>query len=100
LSLTNPPVVLYDKGRLSPDRTRAFNNYMSNTDNYLSAFGLRNYSGHAVNFNDVDSKNDPGIWAADHVAGAFHMSLKHRNNRFYNPLRAKFIGDGHLDLWF
>lgn len=100
LGLSIGPSIIFDKGRLSPQRTKAFNQYMLQTDSYLTNIGVKRYGGYVVNFKDVDSLQEPGIWIADHVAGSFHFSLKHNNNKFYNLLKPKFIGMGHLRLWF
>ncbi|MFY9299643.1 MAG: DUF3800 domain-containing protein [Candidatus Nitrosotenuis sp.] len=100
LGLSVGPSIIFDKGRLSPDRTKAFNEYMLGTDSYLSNIGVKKYNGNIVNFKDINSLDEPGIWIADHVAGAFHFSLKHNDNTFYNLLKPKFVGSGCIKLWF
>ena len=60
---------------------------------------MKGYSASLLTCSDIDSHTNAGIWAADYVAGAFHMALKHNDKTFFDLLKPKFIGNGYLKLW-
>ncbi len=97
---TSTPEIIYDRGRLSPRRTRAFNSYLQDTDSYLTNMGLKRYSGNAVCFRDEDSEINPGIWGADFVAGSFRYRHFYNNATYLDILQPKFLGSGSMNLWF
>ena len=90
--------IVHDRGRLSPEKTRIFNQCMLLIDSTLSDTNSKIYSGNISDFYDVDSVKRPGIWASDFVAGAFHMSLKHDDPTYRDLLERKFIGKGYMQL--
>lgn len=92
--------VVYDKGRLDPKRTRSFNRYMSQTESYLEFIGSKRYAGTVDLFRDADSLSEPGIWAADFVAGSFRHAYLNSDWTYADMLRPKFVGDGVRKLWF
>lgn len=97
---SSTPEVIYDRGRLDPRRTIAFNNYLFNTDSYLTKMALKKYSGNVVCFKDEDSERNSGIWGADFVAGSFRHAHVHNDETYLNILRPKFLGSGSMNLWF
>lgn len=97
---SSTPEVIYDRGRLDPNRTRSFNNYLLNTDSYLSNMGLKRYSGNAVYFRDENSIQNSGLWGADFVAGSFRRMHLYNDATYLNILRPKFLGSGSMNLWF
>ena len=97
---SSTPEVIYDRGRLDPNRTISFNSYLLNTDSYLANMGLKRYSGNAVYFRDEDSVINSGIWGADFVAGSFRHAHLYNYQTYLNILRSKFLGSGSLKLWF
>ncbi len=95
IRLETAPTVIYDRGRLNPTQTIAFNKWMSDTDN--SNQNIKNYRGQ-ITFHDADSLTTPGIWAGDFVAGAFHFALKHSDSTYMDLLRPNFINSGSFKL--
>ena len=99
LNIASPPSIVYDRGRLSPDRAKLFEKYVLNTDSVLHYFDSNRYEGTVCNIKEEDSLKTPGIWLADFVAGAFHLHFKYKRSEYYNSIESKFIGDGFLKLW-
>lgn len=62
--------------------------------------GQKKYTGNVTAFKDVDSLSDPGIWAADFVAGSFRHEHLSGDQIYVDMLRHKFIGSGVRKLWF
>ncbi|MEM2097989.1 MAG: DUF3800 domain-containing protein [Methanothrix sp.] len=77
-----PPSVVYDRGRLSPAQTEEFKDYVSNKERYLESMELKVYQGKLPCLQEMSSHIEPGIWAADIVAGAASCKYAH-NDRFY-----------------
>lgn len=94
------PEVIYDRERISPVKTIEFNNYMMNTDSYLSNIGKKKYSGNAICFRDENSINNSGLWGADFVAGSFRRMYFQSDSTYLDILRSKFLGDGSRNFWF
>lgn len=92
--------VVYDKGRLDPKRTRSFNKYMSETESYLEHIGSKRYGGTVDLFKDADSLSEPGIWAADFVAGSFRHAYLNSDWTYADILKPKIVGAGVMKLWF
>lgn len=99
LSPPNPPIVLYDKGRLSPARTRKFRTYVINKDSYFAYKGYKRYRGSLSTPIDVSSTSEAGIWAADYVAGAFYHKYSNNDSTYANMLNAMRIGVGVRKYW-
>jgi hypothetical protein len=99
LSPPNPPVVFYDRGRLSAARSRDFANYLVNKDSFFEFKGLKRYRGSLSPPVDVPSDDMPGIWAADIVAGAFYHKHAHRDWCYSNALASAIIGTGERTYW-
>jgi hypothetical protein len=79
------PSILYDKGRLSPAQTKNFEDYISNKDSYFEKIGIKSYKGQIPTPVEQSSHMEPGIWAADIVAGSFECKYKH-NEPWYSDL--------------
>lgn len=86
--------VIYDRGRLNPTKTRKFDQNMQQRHTFSSGDIMMNHFFEPKTFHDADSKQTPGIWASDFIAGAFHLALKHNDTRFRDRLTPKFIGKG------
>lgn len=100
LTVVNTPEILYDRGRLSQDKTHSFDRYMLGTDSFLSWNGTKRYKGNVISFKDADSKHNAGIWASDLVAGSFRHAYMNIDTSFLTTLQPKFIGTGSYRLWF
>lgn len=92
--------VIYDKGRLDSKRTKNFNRYLRNTQSFRKHFGIKRYAGNVTEFKDIDSLSDPGIWAADFVAGSFRRAYLYNDRTYMDILTPKLIGNGERKLWF
>jgi hypothetical protein len=99
LSPPNPPVIFYDRGRLSAARSRDFANYLVDKDTYFENMGWKRYRGSLSPPVDVPSYSMPGIWAADIVAGAFYHKHAHTDWSYSNALRSAVIGIGERMYW-
>lgn len=93
ISPPSPPVILYDKGRLSAARTYRFKTYLSNKDSYFQNMGLKRYRGILPPPVETTSRLEPGIWAADIVAGAFYHKYYHKDWSYSNALASVLIGN-------
>jgi hypothetical protein len=93
------PSILYDKGRLSSTKTEQFKKYLANKDSYLEEIGIREYSGKLPIPEERSSYAEPGIWAADIVAGAFQSKFAHGEPSSANSLATKYIGGGVRLYW-
>ncbi len=92
ISPVKPPIIIYDRGRLSRPRTEIFNKTMSDMSVHYS-------DNQKILFRDVDSVKTPGIWASDFVAGSFHFALKHNDFTYVDLLEPNFIDDGSFELF-
>ncbi len=99
ISPANPPAILYDKGRLSAARTHRFRTYLTNKDSYFQYMGFKRYRGILPPPVETTSKLEPGIWAADIVAGAFYHKHCHKDWSYVNALSKVFIGSGERIYW-
>jgi hypothetical protein len=93
------PSILYDKGRLSAIKTKQFKKYLVNKDSYFEQIGRRGYSGKLPIPEERSSYAEPGIWAADIVAGAFQSKFAHVEPSSANDLATKYIGSGMRLYW-
>ena len=89
------PQVLYDTGRLSVKKTKAFHEYL----NYkCNKFRIQEKFGELPTFINIDSSSEPCIWAADILAGAYyHYYVK--NDDCYSRILKKKIGIGLRKYW-
>lgn len=94
-----PPAISYDKGRLSSYRSKQFENYITKKDQFFGQNGRKVYVGKISTPISQSSYAEPGIWAADLVAGAFQCKYKHRESRYANMLKAKYINSGERLYW-
>jgi len=99
ISPPNPPAILYDKGRLSASRTNRFRTYLLNKDSYFQYKGLKKYRGTLPAPIETTSKLEPGIWAADIVAGAFYHKYSHKDWSYANALKSAYIDSGERVYW-
>lgn len=99
LSPPNPPIILYDKGRLSPAKTALFQKYLVNKDQYFQRRGWKRYRGSLSTPLDLSSTLEPGIWAADLVAGAFYHKYSHKDWTYANIFSKIKIGSGERLYW-
>ncbi len=99
ISPPNIPLIFYDKGRMTPYGTRMFAQYLLEKDSYVEFKGWKQYRGSLGAPNDVSSLNEPGIWAADIVAGAYFQSFEHNDPSYANMFRQSKLGVGHRLYW-
>lgn len=99
VSPPNPPAILFDKGRLTTARLRGFKKYLLNKDSYFENMGWKRYRGPLAPPIDVPSVSEPGIWAADIVAGAFYHKYAHKDWSYSNALSKIAIGNGERLYW-
>jgi len=93
------PSILYDDGRLSSAKTVKFEKYVANKDRYLGQNGLKNYKYVLPIPEKVASYSEPGIWAADIVAGAFQCKYHHEEAHYADLLKEKYIDNGKRLYW-
>lgn len=94
-----PPSILCDGGRLSPIKTEYFKNYVSNKEHYLSKIGITSHEGPLPELQAQSSQQEPGIWAADLVAGSFQYKYKSRDPYYADLLKTKYITTGERVYW-
>lgn len=99
LTPSNPPLIYYDKGRLSPTRSINFSNYLISKDSYFEYRGYKRYRGRLSAPIDVASVSEPCIWAADILAGAFYHKYSNNEWAYANILDNKRIGPGERFYW-
>ena len=99
LSPPNPPIILYDKGRLSPAKTQLFQNYLVKKDQYFQRRGWKRYRGALSTPLDLSSTLEPGIWASDLVAGAFYHKYANNDWTYANMFSNVRIGSGERVYW-
>ena len=92
-------LVIYDKGRLSSTNTAAFQDYIRRKDSYFGTRGWKQYQGTIPPPIDQSSESEPGLWAADMVAGAYFFKHQHRDPTLANVLTRKRIGPGERVFW-
>ena len=93
------PSILYDKGRLSLTQTKNFEEYISNKDSYFEKIGIKSYKGQIPVPMEQSSHMEPGIWAADIVAGSFECKYKHNEPHYSDLLKGKYISSGERLYW-
>jgi hypothetical protein len=94
-----PPSILYDRGRLSPTKTRQFEQYFVNKDRYFEQTEVKSYKGQLPVPKDQSSYAEPGIWAADLVAGAFECKYTHGEPFYADLLGMRYIRNGERLYW-
>ncbi|VVB65027.1 Uncharacterised protein [uncultured archaeon] len=94
-----PPAILYDRGRLSTYKTKQFEKYIAEKDRWFEQNGRKLYNGEISIPISQNSYNEPGIWAADMVAGAFQCKYKHCEPRYAELLKIKYINSGERLYW-
>jgi len=99
LSPPNPPAIQFDRGRLTPARLQGFKQYVLDKDSYFEHMGYKRYRGALAPPIDVPSISEPGIWAADIVAGAFYHKYRHNDRSYSNTLVPVFIAKGERLYW-
>ena len=93
------PEVIYDRGRLGPKNTDAFNKFLNNTYTDYEYLGQRLYPDDTVRFRDEDSKKDSGLWGADLVAGSFRHLHVYNDPTYTDLLQPKFLETGSRILF-
>jgi hypothetical protein len=99
IPLQYPPAILYDKGRLSSYKAKRFEKYITEKDRWFGQNGRKMYEGKISAPMSQSSYAEPGIWAADLVAGAFQCKYKHQESRYADKLKAKYINSGERLYW-
>lgn len=99
LNLSEPPLIYFDKGRLSPAKFISFSNYIVAKDSYFAYRGLKLYRGCLSSPINVASIFEPCIWAADMIAGAFYHKHQNHESAYANILDKKRIGIGERIFW-
>ena len=99
LRLTDLRNIVYDKGRLSQSRSAEFRLYLMRKDSYFNYKGWNKYSGSLPYPKEISSDSDPGIWAADYVAGAFNRKYSHGDSTYADILNPVKIGSGERIFW-
>lgn len=99
LSLLNSPIILYDKGRLSPFKTTLFQKYVLAKDQYFQRKGWKKYGGSLSTPIDVSSNLEPGIWAADITSGAYYHKYTNNDWTYANMFSNVKIGLGERLYW-
>ena len=95
LEINEPPVIIYDTGRLSIEKKQKYHNYLIRKCRHYKID--EKFGGFPV-FNDTDSTSEPCIWAADMVAGAYYHQCVN-NDDCYSKILNKKIGMGLRKYW-
>jgi Protein of unknown function (DUF3800) len=102
LNALAPPVcpeIVYDKGRVSGANTAKFREYLSRKDVIVGSQKAKRYTGAMPPPSDVSSHSEPGIWAADMVAGSYYIRYQAGEKSFSNILTRRRIGAGEHRYW-
>lgn len=97
---SKPPVIIFDAGRLSFSKTRQFQHYVTNKESYLQHVGFKKYLGSIGIPLDKSSVQEPGIWAADIIAGSFYHKYVAGDSSYADKLSISYIGKGESKYWF
>lgn len=95
-----PPNIIFDDGRLSAARTPRFQGYVLQKQSYFGFKGFKQYAGLLGAPLPASSLLEPGLWAADIVAGAFYHKYRHHDPSYANMLSPIYIGAGERRYWF
>ena len=93
-----PPNISYDAGRLTAAASKEFKTYLHDKDAYLKSIGIRTDSNRFGDANPCSSYSEPGIWAADIVAGSYRLSYQESDDS-YSSLFTKKIQYGKYFYW-
>lgn len=99
LRLPNPPLVYYDKGRLSFSKMVNFATYFTAKDRWLEYKDYKMYKGRVSPPLDVSSVLEPCIWAADLVAGAFYHKYHSNEWAYASIVKSKMICPEERYFW-
>lgn len=99
ISPPEPPIIFYDRGRLSPSRNTSFKNYILEKDSFFEFKGYKRYRGSIPAPIDISSVSEPGIWAADMVAGAFYHKYCNRDATYSNMMIPRLLGGLERLYW-
>lgn len=94
-----PPNIVFDDGRLKAAKTPPFQSYILQKQSYFGFKGFKKYSGALGAPIPAASLLEPGLWAADIVAGAFNCKYKHNDTTFADLLKPIYIGQGERKFW-
>jgi len=95
-----PPNIIFDAGRLSLARTPAFQGYLMNKQTYYRNMGINLHMGNITTPIPASSQLDPGLWAADIVAGAFNIKYHLNDPSYANMLIPIYIANGERRFWW
>jgi hypothetical protein len=98
ISFSNFPTVYYDTRTLSTEGKKAFHDYIQNKDSYYEFKGFKRYEG-KLKIYEAPSHLEPCIWAADFVAGAYHLKFAKNDSRYAEMLDFKLIGNRIRKFW-
>jgi hypothetical protein len=73
-AVVSAPSVVHDKGRLSPANSSKFRRYLQEKEAYFGSKGYKRYAGNLMSIESA-SESEPGLWAADLLAGAFNLKF-------------------------
>jgi hypothetical protein len=89
LSLAEPPLVCFDRGRLAERNMEKFYSYLE-----FNPYGVTK-----SHFCEVDSISEPCIWAADMVSGAFFHKYQNNDSTYADLISSKLVGKGIVKFW-
>jgi hypothetical protein len=99
IPLTQCPLVVYDKGRLSPANSSKFKAYLTAKEQYFDSKGYKRYPGTMPTPIEASSQAEPGIWAADLIAGAYYHKYSNHDSTYSNVLSVSRVGTGERLYW-
>jgi len=99
LKTGKPPTIIFDEGRLSVLRTTDFKAYLSKKESYFDYVGIKKYQGSIGTPIDMSSISEPGLWAADIVAGSFYHKYNSHDRTYADLLKPSYIGVGERRFW-
>ncbi len=99
LKTPKPPTIIFDEGRLTVLKATRFKEYLSSKESYFEYVGIKKYKGSIATPIDMSSLSEPGLWAADIVAGAFYHKYRNRDRTYADLLTPSYIDVGENRFW-
>ena len=99
IRVDDQPTVVYDKGRLSQSSEASFDSYLLYKQiDFAYKHRMSRLLAPKPPYS-VSSIYNPGIWAADYVAGAFYHKYQAGDAHYADMLRPVWLGNGEQLYW-
>ena len=90
-SISSPPQVVYDHGRIPDTGRREFYHFLMRKVAHYEQLGSVAYRKHIPPPREADSLVETNLWAADMVAGAFFHKHDHNDATYADMPSSKMI---------